>query len=118
MDVGRGRSMVEYLVGRGLQVFMISWRNPDARHAKWDLDTYGQAILDAMDAAERITGSEQTVLAGACSGGIIAAMVAAHLAHTGQQDRIAAATLMVTVLDHAHAGLASAGIDHRTAPLT
>ena len=117
MDLAPGRSMVEYLVSQGLQVFMISWRNPDARHAKWDLDTYGQAILDAMDAADRITGSEQVVLAGACSGGIVAAMVAAHLAHTGQQDRIAAFTLMVTVLDQAHAGLASAVIDERTARL-
>jgi polyhydroxyalkanoate synthase subunit PhaC len=96
MDLAPGRSMVEYLAGRGLQVFMISWRNPDARHAKWDLGTYGQAILDAMDAAARITGSEQTALAGACSGGIIAAMVAAHLAHAGQQDRIAASTTRMT----------------------
>src|SRR5689334_11779817 len=115
MDLAPNRSMVEYLVSQGLQVFMVSWRNPDARHAKWDLDTYGQAILDAMDAAARITGSEQVALAGACSGGIVAAMVAAHLAHTGQQDRIAAFTLMVTVLDQAHAGLASAVIDERTA---
>jgi polyhydroxyalkanoate synthase subunit PhaC len=115
MDLAPGRSMVEYLVGRGQQVFMISWRNPDARHAKWNLDTYGQAILDAADAAARITGSEQIALAGACSGGIVAAMVAAHLAHIGQQDRIVAATLMVTVLDEAHAGLASAVIDERTA---
>jgi polyhydroxyalkanoate synthase len=114
MDLAPGRSMVEYLVGRGLQVFMISWRNPDARYAKWDLDTYGAAVVEAMDAAARITGSEQAVLAGACSGGIIAAMVAAHLAHVGQQDRIAASTLMVTVLDQAHAGLASAVIDERT----
>src|SRR5580704_13674297 len=38
MDLAPGRSMVEYLVGSGLQVFMISWRNPDARHAKWDLN--------------------------------------------------------------------------------
>ena len=117
MDLAPGRSMVEYLVGRGLQVFMISWRNPDARHAKWDLDTYGQAVLDAMEAAARITGSEQVALAGACSGGIIAAMVAAHLAHTGQQDRLAAFTLLVTVLDQAGAGLASAVIDERTARL-
>jgi polyhydroxyalkanoate synthase len=117
MDLAPGRSMVEYLVGRGLQVFMISWRNPDARHAEWDLDTYGQAVLDAMDAAARITGSEQVALAGACSGGIIAAMVAAHLAHAGQQDRIAAVTLLVTVLDQARAGLASSVIDERTAQL-
>jgi polyhydroxyalkanoate synthase subunit PhaC len=115
MDLAPGRSMVEYLVGRGLEVFMVSWRNPDARHAKWDINTYGQAIVEAMDAAARITGSEQVALAGACSGGIIAAMVAAHLAHVGQQDRIAALTLMVTVLDQAHAGLASAVIDERTA---
>jgi polyhydroxyalkanoate synthase subunit PhaC len=117
MDLAPSRSMVEYLVGRGLQVFMISWRNPDARHAQWDLDTYGQAVLDAMDAAARIAGSEQVALAGACSGGIIAAMVAAHLAHAGQQDRIAAVTLLVTVLDQARAGLASAVIDERTAQL-
>jgi polyhydroxyalkanoate synthase len=117
MDLAPGRSMVEYLVGRGLQAFMISWRNPDARDAKWDLDTYGQAILDAMDATARVTGSEQTALVGSCSGGIIAAMVAAHLAHVGQQDRIAAFTLMVTVLDQARAGLAGAIIDERTARL-
>jgi polyhydroxyalkanoate synthase len=115
MDLAPGRSMVEYLASTGLQVFMISWRNPDARHAKWDINTYGQAILDAMDATERITGSKQTALAGTCSGGIIAAMVAAHLARTGRQDRIAALTFLVTVLDQAHAGLASAVIDERSA---
>jgi polyhydroxyalkanoate synthase len=117
MDLAPGRSMAEYLADRGLQVFMISWRNPDARHAKWDFNTYGQAVLDAMDAAARITGSEQTALMGACSGGMISAMVAAHLVHTGQQDRLAAFTLMVTVLDEAQAGLASAIIDERTARL-
>jgi polyhydroxyalkanoate synthase subunit PhaC len=114
LDLAQGRSMAEYLVSTGVQVFMVSWRNPDARHATWNLDTYGQAILDAMDATARITGSEQTALAATCSGGIIAAMVAAHLAHIGQQDRIAALTLMVTVLDQSHAGLASAVIDERT----
>src|SRR6202522_2886366 len=111
MDLAPSRSMVEYLVGSGQQVFMISWRNPDARHARWNLDTYGQAILDAMDATTRITGTEQTAVAATCSGGIIASMVAAHLAHIGQHDRIAALTLMVTVLDQAHAGLASALVD-------
>jgi len=115
MDLAPGRSLAEYLVASGLQVFIISWRNPDARHAKWDFGTYGQAVLDAMDAVARITGSEQTALTGACSGGIIAAMVAAHLAYTGQQNRIAAFTLMVTVLDEAEAGLASAVVDERTA---
>ena len=98
LDLAPGRSMAEYLIGAGQQVFMISWRNPDARHAAWDFSTYGQAILDAMDAAARITGSSQTALMGTCSGGVLTAMVAGHLAHIGEQDRIAALTLMVTVL--------------------
>jgi polyhydroxyalkanoate synthase len=117
MDLAPGRSLAEYLVGTGLQVFMISWRNPDARHATWDFSTYGQAVLDAMDAAARVTGSEQAALTGACSGGILAAMVAGHLAYTGQQDKIAALTLMVTVLDQARAGLASAVASERAARL-
>jgi len=115
IDLAPGRSLAEYLVGSGQQVFMISWRNPDARHAKWDFDTYGQAVIDAMDAVSRIARSEQAALMGVCSGGIIAAMVAAHLAHTGRPDRIAAFTLMVTVLDQARAGLASTVIDERNA---
>src|SRR5437660_6003138 len=38
MDLAPGRSLVEYLTASGLQVFMISWRNPDARHAAWDFN--------------------------------------------------------------------------------
>ncbi len=116
-DLAPGRSLAEYLVGSGLQVFVMSWRNPDSRHATWNFGTYGQAVLDAMDAAARITGSEQTAVTGVCSGGIIAAMVAAHLAHTGRQDQIAALTLMVTVLDQSRAGLGSAVINERNARL-
>jgi polyhydroxyalkanoate synthase subunit PhaC len=115
MDLAPGRSLAEYLVASGLQVFMISWRNPDARNAAWDFSTYGQAVLDAMDAMARITGSKQAALMVTCSGGVISAMVAAHLAHIGQQHRIAAFTLMVTVLDQAQAGLASAVISERNA---
>ena len=116
LDLAPGRSLAEYLAGSGLQVFVMSWRNPDSRHARWDFDTYGQAVLDAMDAVARITGTEQTAITGVCSGGIIAAMVAAHLAHTGRQDQIAALTLMVTVLDQARAGLGSAVISGPGSP--
>ena len=115
LDLAPGRSLAEYLVRSGQQVFMISWRNPDARYARWDLDAYGQAVLDALDAVSRITQCDQAALTGVCSGGIISAMVVAHLAQTGQQDRIAAVTLLASVLDQERAGLASAVIDERMA---
>ncbi|CCG05398.1 PHA/PHB synthase family protein [Blastococcus saxobsidens] len=110
-DMAPGRSIVEHYVSSGQQVFMMSWRNPDERHADWDLDTYGQAVLDAMDAVERITGQEQVALQAFCSGGIITAMVLAHLAATGRQDRVRAVSYAVTVLDWDRAGTMSALMD-------
>ena len=115
VDLAPGRSMVEFLVEQGVQVFLVSWRNPDARHRDWGMDRYAQAILDALDAVGRITGKERAVLYGACSGGIVAAMTAAHLQATGEADRLAGLTLVVTVLDQSRAGLASSVVDRRTA---
>ncbi|MBB3085097.1 PHA/PHB synthase family protein [Geodermatophilus sabuli] len=110
-DLAPGRSIVEHYVASGQQVFMMSWRNPDERHADWGLDTYGQAVLDAMAAAEKITGSDRTALQGFCSGGIILAMVLAHLAETGAQHRVAASSYAVAVLDWSKAGTIGALMD-------
>jgi polyhydroxyalkanoate synthase len=113
-DLAPGRSIVEHYVGSGQQVFMMSWRNPDERHAEWGLDTYGQAIIDAMDAVERATGSDRVALQSFCSGGIISAMVLSHLATIGRQDRVAAASYAVTVLDWSRAGTVTALMDEES----
>jgi polyhydroxyalkanoate synthase subunit PhaC len=115
LDLAPGRSLVEHLVQHGQQVFLISWRNPDARHADWDLGTYVQAVLEALDAVERVSRVDRTALAGICSGGIIASIAAAHLAATGQLGRLAALGLAVTVLDNARAGTPAALADRRLA---
>jgi polyhydroxyalkanoate synthase subunit PhaC len=115
LDLAPGRSLIEYLVRGGQQVFVISWRNPDARHAAWGLDTYVQSVLDAFDAVQRICRTDRAALMGICAGGIIASIAAAHLASAGQQDRLAAFGLAVTVLDNARAGTAAALADRRLA---
>jgi polyhydroxyalkanoate synthase len=117
IDLAPGRSMVEHLVGRGQQVFVMSWRNPQAVHADWNTDTYVSAILQAMDAAERLTGAERVALTGICSGGILASLTAGYLAGTGQQDRLAAFSLLVTVLDNERAALAAAFLGPRMGQL-
>jgi len=115
MDIAPGRSMIEYFLRQGMQVFAISWRNPTAEHRTWGFDTYGQAILDALDAVQTITNSDRTHVQASCSGGILAAMTAAHLTATGEDDRLASLTLMVTVLDQQKAGFAAAAIDEQAA---
>src|SRR5215207_3460081 len=96
---------------RERQVFTISWRNPDERHADWGLDTYAQAVLDALDAVEEISGADAVQALGLCAGGIVLSTVAAHLAATGRQDRLAGLTLGVCVLDNARAGTTGALTD-------
>jgi polyhydroxyalkanoate synthase len=115
IDLAPGRSMVEYLVSQGHQVFAISWRNPDARHRDWDLDSYGRAIIEAMDATREVAGAAQVSICALCSGGIVASMVAAHLKAEGRLDEVASFCVGVTVLDQARAGTAGAMIDEATA---
>ena len=115
LDMTANRSLVEFLVREGQQVFVMSWRNPDARHAHWDFETYVQAVLDALDGVERVTGADRTALTGICSGGILATIAAAYLAATGRQDRLAAFALAVTVIDNSRAGVAMAVSNQRLA---
>ncbi|MBA2416226.1 MAG: alpha/beta fold hydrolase [Geodermatophilaceae bacterium] len=107
-DLAPGRSMVEHFVQSGQQVFLMSWRNPGAEQAGWGLDTYVQAVLDAMDAVESICQVEQSILFSLCAGGIISSLLLGHLVNTGQQDRLAGFALGVTLLDQSRAGLMSA----------
>jgi polyhydroxyalkanoate synthase len=112
IDLAPGRSWVEHLVQSGQQVFTLSWRNPDARHAQWGLDDYVQAVLDALDAVARICRADRVVLTGICSGGILATLAAAQLAGT---DRLAGLGLAVTVLDHRQAGMPAVLADKQLA---
>ncbi len=111
LDLAPDRSLVEFLLREGQQVFMISWRNPDARHARWDLDTYVQSILDALETVQRLCGTDRSALAGICSGGILASIAASLLTSAGRGDSLAALLFAVTVLDNENAGVSAALID-------
>lgn len=59
MDIAPGRSMIEYFVQQGQQVFVISWRNPQARQRDWGFDAYGGVIVEALDAVRKIAGTDK-----------------------------------------------------------
>ena len=115
LDLAPGRSMVEFLVAQGHQVFVMSWRNPDARHRDWGLDAYGAALTEALTAVRAISGAARAHVCALCSGGIMTAMMAAHLGATGRLDQVASLCLGVAVLDQEQAGTAGAIIDETTA---
>ena len=115
MDLAPGRSMLEFLVSQGYQVFVISWRNPGRQARHWDLNTYGEAVADSLSAMRSITGAAKVNIIGLCAGGILSSMVCAHLSATGQLDQVASLCLGVTALDQSQAGTTVALMDEGTA---
>ena len=98
LDLRPGRSFVEHAVAQGLQVFLLSWRNPGPEQAHWDLDAYAGQIVDAIAAVKDVTGSPDVNTLGFCAGGILQTAVLNHQAATGDSS-IAHASYAVTLLD-------------------
>jgi polyhydroxyalkanoate synthase len=108
LDLAPGRSLVEYFVGAGQQVFVISWRNPGEHQAHFDLDSYADAVLQAREAVAQITGQGAVHLNAACSGGIVSAGALGHLAAERRLGDVASLTLFVCALDNERAGTVGA----------
>jgi polyhydroxyalkanoate synthase len=99
LDLSPGRSLYEYLLQRGIQVFGISWRNPTGAQRDWNFDTYVQATIDAIDVVREVSGSPDVNIMGGCLGGMTAALTQARLAAQGEEERIYSSTMFVTLLD-------------------
>ena len=105
-DLSPGKSMVEYMVAHGLQMFAVSWRNPTAEHRHWGMDAYVAALQEAIAAVRDITGSPDLIVHAACSGAMTAAALAGHLAASGDPS-IHAMVMMVAVLGQTSDGTLS-----------
>ena len=115
LDLAPGRSLLEYLVQQGQQAFVISWRNPDARHSSWGFDAYAEAMIDAFNVVDRIARAGSAHVVATCSGGLLACLAAAHRAAIGQIDRLASLSLLVTMIDQEQAGTTGAIADEGVA---
>lgn len=97
-DLAPGRSIVEFLLSQGHQVFIVSWRNPTAAQAGWDLESYVEALDRATEAACEISGSDKLNVVGACSGGITSALNIAYWGARGI-SRAESFSVLVAILD-------------------
>ncbi|MBP9961407.1 class II poly(R)-hydroxyalkanoic acid synthase [Pseudomonas sp. AL 58] len=113
-DLSPHNSFVQYMLKNGLQVFMISWRNPDPRHREWGLSSYVQALEEATNACRAISGSRDVNLMGACAGGLTMAALQGHLQAKRQLRRVHSATYLVSLLDSQFDSPASLFIDEQT----
>ena len=96
-DLSPEKSVVKYQLDRGIQTFVISWKNPSKDQGVWGMADYVRSCRAAMDAASAITGSKTVNVSAGCSGGQTAAVLASQMASKGSAQ-LGALTLMVCVL--------------------
>lgn len=104
LDLTPQKSFIKWCVDQGHTVFVISWVNPDARHATKNWEAYiEEGIEFALDTVEKATGENKVNAIGYCVGGTL---LAATLAlHARKKDRrIASATFLTTQVDFTLAG--------------
>jgi polyhydroxyalkanoate synthase len=104
LDLTPEKSLIRWLVDQGHTVFVISWINPDERHADKGFEAYmTEGILEAIGAVEKATGEKKINVAGYCVGGTLLAITVAQMAASGD-DRVASMTLLTAQLDFEDAG--------------
>jgi polyhydroxyalkanoate synthase subunit PhaC len=104
LDLTPEKSFIRWAVGQGHTVFVISWVNPDSRHAGKSFEHYmKEGILAALGVIGKATGERKVNAMGYCVGGTLLTVTLAYLAATGDK-RIAGATLMTAQVDFTHAG--------------
>ncbi len=111
LDLQPKNSFIKWAVDQGHTVFVISWVNPDERHAGKRFDDYMiEGPLAAMTAALEITGADKVNIIGYCIGGTLTACTLAYMAEKGDQ-RVGTATFFTTMVDFAEPGELGVFID-------
>src|SRR5271163_3672304 len=104
LDLNPEKSFIRWAVAQGLTVFVISWVNPDERHADKDFDSYmREGVLTALDCIEQATGEKELAAIGYCVGGTLLAATLGYMAAVGDK-RIASATFFAAQIDFTDAG--------------
>jgi polyhydroxyalkanoate synthase len=104
LDLSPANSMVKYLVGRGHTVFVLSWKNPDARDRDIGMDGYLKSgVLAALDAVGRVVPERKIHAVGYCLGGTILSIGAALLARE-RDERLASLSLLAAETDFEEPG--------------
>ncbi|HEY3801257.1 MAG TPA: alpha/beta fold hydrolase [Kofleriaceae bacterium] len=101
LDLGPGRSLIEWLVAQGFTVYCIDWGTPTAedRYLTWD-DVAGRYIGRAVRLAARASTTGTAHVLGYCLGGTLATTYVAAF-----PEHVASLVALAAPIDFDHAGI-------------
>jgi len=98
-DLNTDNSFIRWALESGLTVFVVSWVNPDKKHAKKTIENYVlDGLKEALDQVCEITEQKEINTVGYCTGGILLACLMGYLA-AKKDRRISSATFLATPFD-------------------
>src|SRR5678816_2211318 len=75
LDLAPGQSLIEFLLGRGYDVFMMDWNAPTDEERDLKIDDYVlDFIPDCLRRVQQDSGEDEVTLAGYCAGGMLSAI--------------------------------------------
>ncbi|MGQ5522805.1 PHA/PHB synthase family protein [Chitinimonas sp. PSY-7] len=105
LDLAPGKSLVEFLVAQGFNVFITSWKNPDEDMSEITFDDY---IVDGaakiIEVAQSVAKSEKVHALGYCIGGTLLTLYMAWANRKGPDVPVAHWTLLTTLTDFSNPG--------------
>jgi polyhydroxyalkanoate synthase subunit PhaC len=111
LDLRPDNSFIEYAVQQGFTVFVMSWRNVNARFGNLTWDDYLlHGVIKAIDTTRVITNVEKINTLGFCVGGTMLVAALAVLRRMGH-DVVESTTLLTTFLDFSEVGDIEAYVD-------
>ena len=100
LDLTPQDSLVNYLVGQGHTVFMVSWNNPDRADRDLGMDDYlQQGVLAAIAAVQERYPRVGIHAAGYCLGGTLLAIAAAALGARPDNNPLRSVSLLAGLTD-------------------
>ncbi len=113
LDLRQKNSFIRWAVEQGHTVFVVSWVNPDRRHADKSFEDYMfEGSLAALDAVQKATGEHEVNVIGYCLGGTLLGATLAYMAEKKDQ-RFVSATFFVSLLDFSIPGELGVFIDEQ-----